>query len=613
MRIKGLSMYKYAIKQISRSVLMTVILFILNSSNNSVVYAETILFEDDFSNGFEKWESVRNNFNFWSIINNQADVFINKGSTLAELVPKDTYWNPDWKNIVYELDYKYIQGADKNISFGFKDVYNWYEIHFVGNSYFLSHVKGGKVVWDFSGRAILENNVTHRISIKLNEGSIITLIDGNEIINVIDPTFDNDYGKIGIKAGAGTIYPTHAIYDNILVKTLDTLDSKLNIILQKQFDPQWASNEYDSAKNWSTGYGIDQWGCLITSLSMIMNFHGIDKMPDGNIVDPSNINLWLKSQPDGYIGSGLVNWMAISRLTKLINLVHSTPNLEYKRISGSNLTTAENEILEGKPVILQIPGHFLVGNGIVENSDTTLHDLYISDPAYNYDKFSEHEKELLSTRTLQPSFTDLSYVHINNSPDINVTIKHEDLSVINNLQTYEEYLSDFIVDENLSVGGFTSNNSPSLIISEIEKPENGIYLIEISQESFGPFDISIFTYNKDGELSNLSYSGLVGKNKIQLKMTYDNQGSSSLEKLVNFQSLLNDINELFELKEIKKHYVKVELDKYANYGKESARDSHLRYVSAIQELINWYSSELSETGKLFLNQRLNEIKGIIQG
>ncbi|MBP7700467.1 C39 family peptidase [Candidatus Woesebacteria bacterium] len=589
--------------------------------NSPIVKAETILFQDDFSNGFEKWDSVRNTFDMWSIVDNQANVLVNKSSTLAELVPKDIYWNPNWKNIIYELDYKYIQGADKNISFGFKDVLNWYEIHFVGNSFFLSHVKNGKVVWDFSDIAHLGINVFHHVKIQLNEGQIIIKIDENEIVNIVDPTFDNDYGKIGIKAGAGTIFPTQAIYDNIIVKMLSSQSNILNIIPQKQNDPIWANEEYDSASNWADETNIDRWGCLVTSISMIMNFHGINKMPDNNLVNPSTINTWLKSQPDGYLANGLVNWMAISRLTKEINNNYQTPNLEYKRVSGPELTTAKAEILNNKPVVLQIDGHFLVGDGVVEPSTNQVtapgneiitEDLYITDPAYNYQKFSEHQKDLISTRTLTPSFTDLSYIHISTDENTTIEIKKADGTQINNLQIFTEHLSDFVSNENLPAGGESQNNSQSMKIIEIEKPENGEYLLDISRISLGESKVNIFAYDMNGNLSNLSYSGVVGTNKLRFILHYQNQGVSTINKNLGFETLLNDLNELYASKNIKKHYVFVELKKYTQFAINSLPENKPRYNNLIRNLIEWYSPQITQNEKILLELRLSEIAGIIQ-
>ncbi|MCB9813290.1 MAG: C39 family peptidase [Pseudomonadales bacterium] len=578
-------------------------------NNLPMVSAQSIVFEDNFTNGFEKWESVRNNFDMWSIIEDQANVFIQRGSTLAELVPKDLYWNPEWKNISYEVDYKYLQGADKNISFGFKDIFNWYEIHFVERSYFLSHIKNGRVVWDQSGVADIIYNFTHHIKIRLNEGLIIVTIDDKEIINVIDPTFDNDYGKIGIKAGTGAVHPTWAIYDNIVVKIFNNL-SKLELHPQKQTDQLWKNEEYDSAGNWANYKNIEQWGCLISSLSMVMNYHGITLMPDSSPVNPSTLNNWLKSQPDGYIGEGLVNWLSVTRLSKLISDLYQTPKLEYKRINSESLEEANNQIQKNNPVILQIPGHFFVGNGIIEESDQP--DLYIIDPSYNYEKFSQHKELLLSTRILEPTFSDLSYIHLSFRSDLNVSVTNVAGEEIENIQFFDDYLRDFFLDENVVGGGYTQNNSPITNIIEIEKPTSDIYKIEVSQNKFGPFNLSIFTYTKSGELTNLTYSGIVGINKLQLKLIYNNEGISILEEEIDLKTIANDIEELFDEKEIMKHYVYLELKKYVNLAINSGETNTERYLNALTDLINWYSPQITETGFQYLIHRSSEIKGIIQ-
>lgn len=603
--------YKPAKKFSALAVLLLFQLF-----NPKIVRAETILFEDDFSNGFEKWQSVRDNFEMWSIVDQQADVFVDTASTLAELVPKDEFWNPDWKNIVYELDYKFLEGIDKNISFGFKDVKNWYEIHFVGSTYFLSHLKNGRVVWDDVGTGSPVAGQFSRVRIELNEGSIVVYIDGKKIIDVVDPTFDNDYGKIGIKAGAGTVYPTHAIYDNILVKALET-GVKLAVPVFKQIDPVWADEEYDTASYWvgqsSENTGIGDWGCLISSIAMVMNYHGIDSMPDGDAINPSTLNAWLNSQEDGYLGAGLVNWLAVTRLTRLIHEQNETPNLEYLRHDGEDLGVAETEISAGNPVVLEIPGHFLVGTGVVENTEiepgaetelgTPTSDLYITDPAYIYEKLSEHNKALVSTRTLTPSFTDLSYIHLSSTAGANIEIKNEDGTEITTLQSFEEYLES---DGFLEVAG-TPQTSPAMKIVEISKPNPGNYIIELSQEVFGESEINIFAYDLDGNLSNLSFTGKFGQNPIKLKLIYKNDGVSTIHEIYDFSMYLNDIKKMYQLGEIKKHYVALELKKLTTLASESSPTNYQKYKAALTQTIEWYSPHISENSQLFLLDQLTKI------
>ena len=106
------------------------------------VFAQ-VVFTDDFSNEYEKWQDVHNTFDLWSIVQQQADVYINTWSTMAEIVPKDAYWNAEWKNYIYKLDYTFIRGADKALSFWYQDALNWYQFHFIGENFILSHVENG--------------------------------------------------------------------------------------------------------------------------------------------------------------------------------------------------------------------------------------------------------------------------------------------------------------------------------------------------------------------------------------------------------------------------------------------------------------------------------------
>lgn len=574
---------------------VTFILFFL--SNNSVS-ANTVVFSEDFSNGFGKWQAMRNNFSLWSIIENQANVVVNKRATLTDLVPKDEYWNHDWKKIIYELKYKYNTGADKNIVFGYKDNANWYGFHFVGNSYILSHVKNGKVSWDTSAPFFLASNTYHDFSISLDEGHIVVYHNGGLLLDIIDPTFDDDYGKIGLRAGAGSVFPTIAYYDSIVVKLISDAKNKLEVTSQKQSDPTWATQEYDSALTWSPNASqISDWGCVISSVSIIMNYHGINKMPDGKPVNPSTINSWLKSQVDGYVVEGLVNWSAITRLTKKINEVYSTPKLEYSRFSGSSYSTTISEIQNNKPVILQIPGHFLVGNGYTEDET----DLFISDPAYSYEKFSQHQTILLSTRTFQPTFTDLSYLHIINNPDLNVEIT-TDAGEIDKLQSYEEFITS---------ANDSSLQSPKLTRHEIEKPKSGKYFVTITNVDLQSYNLTIFAYDDQGEVSDLSYTGVVGVAPTILEIDYKPNGVSSITTTVNFNNLKDDLNYLYENKNITKHYAYQELLTATDFAINDTTQQTERHIDKLSQLLEWYSLYIDPKTKTILKLRLEEIRGII--
>ena len=285
-------------------IINVILLFIFIFLSSKKIADASILFQEDFSSGLEKWQSIRTE-NLWSVVDGKAEANVNKRNTITELVPKNEYWNNEWKNYQYELDFSTIQGSDKNISFGVQNKNNWYEIHFYGNNgnFEFARLKNGSVAYSKKSQALLKRD--NKFVIRFDEGNIKISLNGQIIFDEFDPTFNNNYGKIGIKAGTGVIYPTKVQFDNIIVRSLDdsSSDTELNVPHQMQSDTQWSEQEYDHAASWATNPTIKRWGCALTSLSMIMNFHGINKMPDGNQLNPETLNNWLKAQPDGYIGA----------------------------------------------------------------------------------------------------------------------------------------------------------------------------------------------------------------------------------------------------------------------------------------------------------------------
>ena len=565
-----------------------------------------IVFTDDFSTEYEKWQDIRNTFHMWSIVNEQADVFISQGSTLAELIPKNEYWNDEWKNYVYKLDYTFLEGADKALSFWFKDILNWYQFHFVGNMYILSHVKNGIEVWRESGSLVLDAGRKYRMEVHLEDGKITFFKDGIKEFEYTDPTFENDYGRIGLKSGAGSVVPTHVQFDNIEVSLIEkSTEEILKIETIKQTDPLWKDTEYDSAVKWAQDnrYGIGDWGCLITSINMILKYHNITNFIDGTEITPKTLNNWLIQQPDGYIGTGLVNWSAITRLVKQIHDTTGTVNLEYSRISHTahsenKLQTAITEIENKKPVILEIPGHFLVGNGVAPNKD----DLHITDPAYTYSILSNHNSNLLSTRLLTPSNTDLSYIHMGHTASVSVSLLDNSGSVPKQYQSYPQTLMSFPEKQ----------ETTEYILHELAKPESGIYTITITSDSetVQPFELAVFAYDIDANVSNLTFSGLAGTvhNPTVVTILFDKNGPSILSQKSTYETLLNQITNLLQTNEIKKHYVALELERLALAAMHANTQDKIRYIFALKHTIAWYSEYISKSGQESLINTLIKIQ-----
>lgn len=582
------------------------ILLLLQSPTR--VFAQ-VVFTDTFSNGYEKWQDVRNTFDLWSIVNLNANVFISTGSTLAEIIPKDEYWNNDWKNYIYKLDYTYLAGADKALSFWFQDIFNWHQFHFVRNSYILSHIENGIEVWRESGDLVLEAGKTHKMEVHLKDGNIQFFMDGEKKFEHDDPTFDNDYGRIGLKAGAGTIAPTHVQFNNIEVSLIsDSSDSAgssdfiVSVPSLKQIDPSWKDIEYDSATRWaSQKFGIGAWGCLVTSINMILQYYGINSFPDGTNITPVTLNQWLQQQPDGFIGPGLVNWSAVSRLVKEISSATGSVNLEYSRTNGQSLETAITKIQNEQPVILEIPGHFLVGNGFTENHD----DIFITDPAYSYQRLSEHQTPISSTRMLTPSYTDLSYIHMAHDSSISVSLVNEQKIVPENYESYTQALVSFPHAE----------SSPSYVLHEFAKPKSGNYILSVSSTTQvpQPFQLTIFTYDSTANFSNLTYSGVAGttENPTVLELSYNKNGQSTIKNTSDFENLLIDVKDLLHTHQIKKQYVAFELTQLTQAATRTEQNNKPRYVSALTQTIQWYSEHISESAKTTILERLREIQNTL--
>ena len=142
----------------------------------------------------------------------------------------------------------------------------------------------------------------------------------------------------------------------------------LDVPLLKQTNAAWKSRIYDSANLWSPrDPSINAWGCALTSAAMVFNYHGLKKLPSGIALTPSTLNDWLKTQKDGYVGNGLVNWLALTRLSKQsvsVNNIFSFDALEFSKLIPGSISGIKIDLSNNITDILEEPGHFIVAKGI---------------------------------------------------------------------------------------------------------------------------------------------------------------------------------------------------------------------------------------------------------
>ncbi len=568
----------------------------LNFSLATTATAQTII-SDDFSGGLEKWEVVSGPESIWQIEDGILKSRITAAFTRGMLVIKDEYWPAELNGYQVDFDIRPMQGTDKNILFAYESPSDWYEFHLYGSGNEVIKVRNGQVVWQH--RADLNNltaEVWHHITLRLAEGQIVIFHNDTEIFNFLDPLYEGSYYKPGFRVTTGAAAPTEVHFDNFEAKFITNPEVELPVPLLKQTDPLWGNHEYDTASAWANNITIAAWGCALTSAAMILQYHGFVEMPDGSLLNPGSLNQWLKNQPDGYIGGGLVNWLALTRLVQTLAQASGQYALEYRK-HLVDLDNIKANIQNLQPVILEIPGHFLVGSGIAENQD-----LLIKDPAYNFNHFSQHQaqnQELLSYRTFTPSYTDLSYVLVVHPLNTAVNFLHNGEPIPTT--TTAEYLAEF---------GGDHSSSPAFLLTELAKPEFATYELQFSSESYGKNTLTIYAYNQQGqvELQELEIFSGPSANTTQLNLSEN----FTYQQQYNFEKLATDLHEMVLVGELEYWWVYFQLAELTEHAAVSNSADQLRYMTLFAGLLDFYQPHFSTAAFNYLLDKLQILESLLQ-
>ena len=313
-----------------------------------------------------------------------------------------------------------------------------------------------------------------------------------------------------------------------LLNLNDYTTNFLPIPLLKQTSNPWQSEEYDSAHIWNPNDPtINAWGCAMTSAAMVFKYYGINKLPDGTNLDPGSLNTWLKNQPDGYVGTGWVNWLALARLSRIAGSINNIINfdaLEYVRDAGNDQTQLTTDINNGHPDILEEPGHFIVGKGI---NDTTFD---INDPYYNRLTLNDgYHNSFLSLGRYVPGHTDLSYIMLTADPGLNLSVKDNSGNPVGS-----SFIQSPITDP-----VNTNKTNSAIKIYYLPKPSTNIYTVTVSGTN-GLFTIEAYLYDSQGNPKILNLSGF-GTSLFQINFNKLANANSTVVKQVTFASVIQDI------------------------------------------------------------------------
>ncbi len=314
----------------------------------------------------------------------------------------------------------------------------------------------------------------------------------------------------------GTTFSTFNI-DNVMISEL--VENSFPYF--SQLDPKWKNEEYDTASKWAgiDKFGIGRWGCALTSAAMVLQKNGIKSL-DGTEIDPSKLNTWLKSQPDGYVGLGYLNWIALTRYVRLSHEAgHSPTKLEFTRTGVPSF-----------PSIIGLPGHFVVVHG--EDGNNWL----VNDPANASTTTLPKSTALKSVNTFVPSMTDMSYMLFAADPKLQIELKKE------HLKRFAIDWSNESLTEQIDQG-----TSPETKIGMISKPKSGEYELKVSNPTNDKLNFDIYLYDVNGNpwIKKIA----IYKNssvKFEIKYNRDKVSKSKLEHEKRYRYMRNRLKKIIE-------------------------------------------------------------------
>ena len=256
----------------------------------------------------------------------------------------------------------------------------------------------------------------------------------------------------------------------------------------KQFTSPWGSETYDTANLWSSYPYISRWGCALTSANMVLRYYNHN-------IWPGELNTWLKNQTDGYLGNGLLNWLAITRFSKQntqkINPTVSLAKLEHKRFLYQN-SKVRSEINNHKPSLIKVPGHFVTAIGY---SPT---DIVVNDPATSERLLSAVVADKgtpINLDTFTPSQTDLSYLMITASTNVNLQFDGNGSPV-----PFQRFVDGPLTDD----VNPTSTSGNTLYTYLLPKPNLRSFIIRAPGSST-PYVLSVYKYDVDGNVQKQDF------------------------------------------------------------------------------------------------------------
>ena len=387
----------------------------------------------------------------------------------------------------------------------------------------------------------------------------------------VDVTNSYPTGKPALQASD---HQSEVWFDNFIIQSVG--NDLLDVPYYSQNDDRWGQDEYDAAHSWSEEITVDKWGCAVTSAAMVLKYYGIDQ-------DPGTLNTWLKSQVDGYIRGGLLNWLAISRYSRIFG----STILEYRR-GGSDTDVVDSDLENENPVILETSGedgsHFVVTNGKL-------------DPDYSIlDPETEENTSLASfrsSRRLLPTHTNLSTLLIAFDNDLHMEIPAQGGDI----------------NQELPHGG------GPFWLYQLDQPADGLYELRFRADNPGWYNLEIYGYDQDAEAQVRRERVYVdGEAVYQFEFNQEDGDLDGFHRQMTWDQMIADINLVYSQGWIRSERIWQSLLRLMQTGQRLANIGRMaqsnRTLAVWERMLRAYERGglITPEASLFLRQELGYLR-----
>ena len=353
------------------------------------------------------------------------------------------------------------------------------------------------------------DNDTLDVDVEGNFAFLSNSYRGVVVVDISDPTSPFEVARLDLDGYARKLkYRDGYVFVADIFKGLNILKFEngessniLDVPLFKQNDPAWGSQTYDSAGTnpLSCGSTIGQCGCVVSSIAMILKYHGVDRDPDGNPTTPETVNNYFKSGQvcDNFGCSSLgysygnVLWGAGGLYSEASNKAFDTQKVVFKGKLGFDMDEISSLIDSQQPVAMRVIGkeHWVVATGVAGST------LAINDPGFDRIRLNDiaYGNTALASRLYEKTASDFSSFQVTSKAPTQILVTDNQ-----GRSTGYDILTNGIVEEiPNSYYEFEGAYSDPTGVNPPPLPGDGVYTVVILTPEQDKYQVQVVGENGD--------------------------------------------------------------------------------------------------------------------